>query len=61
MQEVAALRAALRDATTALEASEAARKKAIDDLAASNSALDASRAGEDKVCHSVFSPNKIGD
>ena len=60
MQEVAALRTALHDATTALEASEAARKKAIDDLAASNAALDISRTGEDKVCHSVFSPSKIG-
>jgi hypothetical protein len=48
LQEAAGLRASLRDATVALETSEAGRKKAGEDLAAATAAAGA-KAADDKV------------
>jgi hypothetical protein len=48
LQDAAGLHASLRDATVALEASEAGRKKLGEDLAAATAAAGA-KAADDKV------------
>ena len=49
LQEVATLRASLRDNAAALEASEAGRKKAAEDLAKALAASEAAKAAADLV------------